>query len=660
MAFDPFRKDMKVTYWLGRQRVERSLSDWKPYSAALLQTPPPGAVEVSAYACPPDINGVSALLWLAPASEMNYWKLTIVNQGRLPVDIEQIDLMDDIETIPRENDLAFYTNGWQSWSQAGTYLKKSAMPVSILGALQRPMIENPGTPAYRRAGLFSSDFYGAVINRKKRSALLAGFLSQMQHFGTFTADLRGMPRLRLWANGDHTRLEPGKVMDTDWAVLLEVSQVDQPDPFGPYLDACAAWHNVKLPERIPVGWCSWYHYYQKVTDADIRANLQALAGLKDRLPVDLLQIDDGFEAQVGDWFSPHPRRFPEGVTGLAAEIRQAGLQPGLWLAPFIVHPKSMLAKNHPDWLLRRADGKLARAGWVWNALGLALDLTNPEALEYSRRTIHTAAHEWGYPYLKLDFLYAAALQCRYQDPTQTRAQVLRHGMQTLRDAAGPDTFLLGCGAPFGSCLGLVEGMRIGADVSGDYHPNIYTVQALIKNEPSVPCLRNGIRNTLNRAALHRRWWLNDPDCLITRPNTHLTAEEVRSWATLIYLSGGMLLISDDMPRLPPERLQIFEKLLPLVGKRPWVLDGLDKTLPSRLRVDLEEGHSLLAIFNWEETPQAYWVNIVSYKLTPGVYAARNLWTDEQSELDTKGTLYTLPPHGCLAFEVQLVDDRRGF
>ena len=42
------------------------------------------------------------------------------------------------------------------------------------------------------------------------------------------------------------------------------------------------------------------------------------------------------------------------------------------------------------------------------------------------------------------------------------------GMEAIREAVGPDVTLLGCGAPFGPMLGLVEAMRIGPDVSGDW------------------------------------------------------------------------------------------------------------------------------------------------------------------------------------------------
>jgi ankyrin repeat protein len=47
--------------------------------------------------------------------------------------------------------------------------------------------------------------------------------------------------------------------------------------------------------------------------------------------------------------------------------------------------------------------------------------------------------------------------------------------------------------------------------------------------------------------MHRRLWLNDPDCLMLRASeTHLSREERFALASAIAVSGGMLLFSDDM------------------------------------------------------------------------------------------------------------------
>jgi alpha-galactosidase len=476
----------------------------------------------------------------------------------------------------------------------------------------------------------------------KRRALLAGFLSQRQHFGSLEAWIAPQPALRLWANGDGARLDPGAAIETDWACLQVVSP-DEPDPLAPYLEAVAREHGLApFPaQAAPTGWCSWYQYSAEdyaggFTARDVASNLEALVRMRSELPLEIVQIDDGYETRVGDWYSFRPV-FSAGVAPLAGEIRAAGFTPGLWLAPFIVDPRSRLAAEHPDWLLRGPSGRPANAGYLWDTITTALDLTHPQALEYATGVVQTAAHEWGFSYLKFDFLYAAALSGRYRDPTRTRAQVLRQGLQALRQAAGPDATLLGCGCPLGSGLGLVDAMRIGPDVAQRWHPRVKGITVLFQREPTLPAARNAIRNTLTRAALHRRWWINDPDCLLLNPRSHLTLEEVRTTAAAIALTGGSLLLSDDLAHLPPERLRIARVLLPIIGQRPWVLDWLDSPTPQRLRLDLENAAgpwNLLALFNWDDRPRNLALQLADFGLADfgldpqQAYLAREFWSSE--------------------------------
>ena len=35
----------------------------------------------------------------------------------------------------------------------------------------------------------------------------------------------------------------------------------------------------------------------------------------------------------------------------------------------------------------------------------------------------------------------------------------------------------------------------------------------------MPSVRNALQNVLCRLPLHQRWWINDPDCLLLRPET---------------------------------------------------------------------------------------------------------------------------------------------
>jgi alpha-galactosidase len=599
------------------------------------------------------------------------WKIEVLNERQLPARLEKIDLLKVKESAggkviypeaANSSEIGFYSNGWQSWSPTGWYAADGKMKLSKLRGLQTPMINNPGTPMPKKKGQFSSDMFAVVGDRTARTGFVVGFLSQKEQFGTIAADFNRPGWLAMWANCDEVRLDPGKTISTDWAVFNPVL-LDHRDPLDKYLEAVARENDVKVPAESPVGWCSWYHFYTHLSEKDVQANLKTILEQQEILPIQLAQIDDGFESQIGDWFSFKPE-FPNGVKPLAEEISREGLIPGLWLAPFIVHPRSQVAKNHPDWLLRQKNGRLANAGFVWNVLDTALDLTVPEALAYACSVVRTASKDWGYPYLKLDFLYAAALKGRYKDPTVTRAQVLRKGMEALRAAVGRDVTILGCGAPLGSMLGLIEANRIGADVSGDWEPNFNGIGAFFRNEPAMPCARNSIRNILTRAALHQHWWINDPDCLLIRPDTKLTLPEVESLASAIALTGGSLLVSDDLPQLPPERLRIAEVLLPVIGERARVIDWFDAEMPEMLRLDqlnaAGERH-VLAKFNWSDNEITFDLIPEGYHLPSGDYWVREFWSGKTGMMSAAQPFsVTIPPHGCAVVTLQVKDAKPAY
>jgi len=617
----------------------------------------------------PDREGISAELTFALLEEQPIfcWRAALRNLGSRPVWIDRIDLLQvgqeegsQVALHSQAGEMAFFSNGWQSWSYSGAYGAQASMRRSRLGPVQSPMGTNPATPIFTKPGRYSSDFFGILADRTHRKALLAGFLSQCEQFGSLEAELSPRTALRMWASGDGARLDPGKSMTTDWAVTGFLD-LNQPHPLDPFLRAAALENNAGHFPETPTGWCSWYHFYSRVTATAIEQNLQAVQELRPRLPLDLVQIDDGFESQAGDWFS-FKKTFPGGVAPLARQIREKGLTAGLWLAPFIVHPRARLRREHPDWLLRGKWGLPVNAGFVWDTFTTALDLTHPEALEYTCRVVRTAAQEWGFPYLKLDFLYAGGLSGRRHDPSVTRAQALRRGLEAVRAAAGQETFLLGCGVPLGSALGLFESVRIGADVSGDWKPAYWGLHKVFEPEPGMPSARNAIQNILTRAPLHRHWWINDPDCLLVRPGTRLSLAEVQSLAAAIALTGGAYLLSDDLPGLPPDRLRIAEILLPLIDRPAQVLDWLDAPTPCRLRVDLEGPTgpwSLVALFNWKDQAVEAVVRLTDFGLdreTP--YTAVSFWT--QDVLNSHGEGFgplSIPAHGNLLLAVRPWESR---
>ncbi len=658
---------LSVSYTAQGRPYTELESDWLSASARLgegIETEH-GLVTRMVYETKPGAHGLTYKLTFALSEErpLFLWKISVQNEGKYPVWIDKISLLNIDEggghwqvcEPVRPTKYSFYSNNWQSWGHTATYMADKAPFRTRMAKIRDPLCANPGTPQPHHVGHFASDFYGVVADRANRKAMVLGFLSQKQHFGSVEVKFKSRPVLRLWANGDHTRLEPGAVMETDWAVIYPFL-MDINDAIAPYLNAVARENEIKVKDESPVGWCSWYHYYQKVTAEDVRQNLNAVTRLQGRLPLKLVQIDDGFESEVGDWFT-FSDGFPDGVAPLAAEIKDAGLTPGLWLAPFIVHPKSAIAKEHPEYLLRNEKGKPVSAGFIWNVFTQALDLTHPGAREYARRTVVTAVKEWGFPYLKLDFLYAGALEGQRHDMTRTRAQVLRAALEILREAAGEDTCLVGCGAPLGPSLGLFDAMRIGEDVADTWEPHFNRIKPVFREEKFIPSTRNALNNIITRAPLHKHWWINDPDCLLVRSETKLSLPEVQMLATVIGMTGGSLLLSDDLQLLAEDRIRIAEALLPVIGERAEVVDWLDENQPAHLRLDLRGAVGswyLLAYLNWQDKPKDLRLYGSDFHLPNGTYWVRSFWDGEVSWMDALHPVVKMqaPPHSAVVLAVR--------
>ncbi len=276
---------------------------------------------------------------------------------------------------------------------------------------------------------------------------------------------------------------------------------------------------------IPPGWCSWSHYFKHVTEADVVENLEAARRLS--LPIEIVQVDDGYETEIGDWL--HVRRDFGSLERMAERIRAARMRPGIWIAPFMVAPSSELAAAHPDWLVPDAG-----AGSHWGQEMRILDVTRPAAADHLAGVFRTFAG-WGFGYYKLDFLYAAAIP---------GLESYRRGMQLIRDAVGKDAIILAGGAPLLPSIGLCDAMRIGPDVLPE------------TSNPQLD-LPTVVRITNLRAWMNGRLWVNDPDCLVARPE--INGRD--AWAAHLERYGGLRFSSDRLAVLDERGLELTRRFL---------------------------------------------------------------------------------------------------
>jgi alpha-galactosidase len=493
------------------------------------------------------LGAVEVELTASVQAEAATFQGVVRNSGDEPVFIESVVLGFRM-TGHEAGVLRFLRNGWQSWSLTATKELddegEPAFPSSPwLRGMHHVVNEHPSD----RAGWHESATVSVAGSGAGQPACLAGVLERGNTFGVVYLRREGDAVLveveqRIetpFSGGESRTLDPVRVaLGDDPNRLLE--------SFGELWGRAA---EARTTSPFRVGWCSWYHFFHDVTEIDLLRNLDALVKSRDEIPVEIVQLDDGYQRAIGDWLETN-EKFPRGLAPIGEEIRAAGFTAGLWTAPFCIVSESRVHEQHREWLLRDGAHRFRALGhkaWTKDFWVYALDTTRAPVIAHLESTFGQLV-EMGFTYLKLDFLHAAAMLAEAQDPRRTRAERLRDGLRAIRAGAGDEAFLLGCGSPLGPAVGIVDAMRIGPDVAPYWKPDPEGTLAGL--EPTVPATENALQSIVHRVWMHRRLWLNDPDCLMARQdNTQLSAEETRCLADAIAVTGGMVMVSDNVSEL---------------------------------------------------------------------------------------------------------------
>ncbi len=414
-----------------------------------------------------------------------------------------------------------FEQGWQSWSPSAAYRIGEAAPRAATDTIQT-LAYRPGMPipdgCYQSEGVLALDPGDGSAVR-----LWSG------------PGLTEVPSLRLRPMADRLVVSAnGPVREA----VYEGGAASLESALAAWADEVAAQAGLEPVPAVAPLWCSWYGYWDKVTEADIATELALIE--RHGLDIGLILLDDGYEAGIGDWLTVR-----DGFGSLpdtARRVRDTGRRAGIWVAPFLVGQGSELFGAHPDWLVDGAD-----AGRMWDQDLSVLDVTHPAAAEYLAE-VFRALTALGFDHFKLDYLYAGALiGRRHADVGPNEAY--RRGLEIIREAVGPDATLHGCGAPLLPSVGRVDIMRVGPDMAPTVLPK--------SGDISQPC-QHGARLTSGaREFLHARWWVNDPDCLIVRPGI----EEREQWAAFLASCGGLRGASDPLAALDAWGLATTRRLL---------------------------------------------------------------------------------------------------
>jgi alpha-galactosidase len=463
-------------------------------------------------------------------------RYSIFIHPKMSVLINKLELHFSLEVA---DNTRFLNGGYQSWSE--TRWVKPGQPRQRLKKIARPAMGWYGDQYFLDLpeGVTHSWTYAMFQSNSERLTLL-GSLTESTGF------------TRFFYNPEKKVLTVSKELN-DLLLSHSFPALDLWVGSGParkVWDAYAAeW---QVPVRIghpAVGWNSWYRYFNKITATKLEEDCISFAGLTAEIPTDTpryFQIDDGWQQEIGDWM-PHPKRFPQGLSPIAATATACGLTPGIWIAPFIAAKHSQLMRQHPDWIMKDRKGQPVRVGWnpLWRKKGsmpltsgwyYALDPYHPGVKGYLTAVFLQLGSS--FELFKLDFLFAA---CLAPPEGKTRGQVMQDALQFLRRCLG-DRKIIACGVPLGAAIGLADYCRIGGDVSLQWDNPLMR----FLGHREMTSTLGSLRNTLSRWELNRRLLGSDPDVFVLRKQGHQLSPLQQETLLLVNaLLGQALFTSDD-------------------------------------------------------------------------------------------------------------------
>ncbi|MFC1761101.1 glycoside hydrolase family 36 protein [Planctomycetota bacterium] len=476
---------------------------------------------------------------------------------------------------------------------------------------QRPVLRHKvGKPQKK-----SESYMYSMVQKVRDEYIFAGALSWRIFIPVFTLEDNAFV---VRSNGEGKQLRPGESIQYERIVLARSSDwQDMLDSFG---SAIAEENGIRRLKDVDFkGWATWDYYAYRFSAEDIYENAKKIKQLAPT--ANLVQIDAGWYAQRGDFAMSRPD-LSGGMKEVAERIKVAGMIPGIWVDGFRANTDSEVCKKHPAYFLHDQGGNMivqVRRNEGVDRDRVYLDYSHPGARAHMAASLRVIREEWGIPYVKIDFMRFGLNQeilranptvksIKAYDPTITDVERMRLGLQVMRETLGPDCYILGCSAVFGPCIGFVDGMRTGGDISPRYETFSERSLANVGNYYLSGKVFNGDADYLVfREAV-------DEDESVSKEKVKhggsLTRNEAQMWADFNKLYGTCRLSSDKLMTLRPER----QALLPEVFNFP----AMDETVPLDFwnhGKDKSDGYELLlarhgndiylGIFNWSDKAKEY-------------------------------------------------------
>ena len=430
---------------------------------------------------------------------------------------------------------------------------------------------------------------------------------------------------------------------------------------GPYkvlerwADMVNAIYKPDIAEQASAGWVGWAwvdgfktELPESIAERNSRAIRKRLAGFE--LKYFWISISNLKDGLPGNWLIPNVTFYPNGLDNTIEKLKERGFEPGFWIAPFYQCEGSETFGKNIDNMQKDKSGKaIPRRGWLWAANAeddalpklYYLDPSHPGTEEYLRE-VFSEYRKKGIKYYMLDFLNSGRMRedvAAYDRNFINPWQAYRKCMESIREVTGPDTHLQSAVGSSLAHVGTVNASRIGKDYGEG--------RQLMPRFPSYPAnyIINGSYgsagspnyNAVNNLACwffaHRKFFMCDSNMLtVDKP---IPRNEAEISASLFGISGGPLMLGDDIDNISEERLAIIKKCLPRANSAPFPaslftkLDSNDHSHIFVVKVQKEWGEwYIVAVFNLNDKSKEFELEADNLKMGKGrQYRMFDFWQE---------------------------------
>jgi alpha-galactosidase len=363
---------------------------------------------------------------------------------------------------------------------------------------------------------------------------------------------------------------------------------------------------ISVAPTPPMGWNSWNHFYEKVTDADVRAAADAMVanGMRNAGYV-YVNIDDGWQGERDAQGVLHSNsKFPD-MKALADYVHAKGLKLGIYSSP---GPKTCA----------RFEGSLGHEA--------------QDAKTYA---------DWGIDYLKYDLCsYGKILEEAGHGDVAAAFPLQRAAFEKM------DAALKATGRPIVYSLcqyGMNAVWEWGPDVGG----NVWRTTGDIKDTYERMSLIGFAQAGLAKYAGPGHW--NDPDMLEVG-NGGMNADEYKTHMSLWAMLAAPLLAGNDLSKMTKETLLLLENRDVIsIDQDPLGRQGDRWSAVGPLEIwtkPLANGDMAIALFNRGELSQPMSVDLAALGFGSSV-KLHDVWA-AKSVSPVNGTYNaTVPKHGVV-------------